>query len=83
MKDMLQNKVSTLMAQKEELEKEIVSLNVSIETKDQAALDLNAVIARLEAKIDDHLLEITELQNMNDDLKIKGGELSPVMFDKL
>ena len=40
-------------------------------------------IKGLESTISDQRAEIVNLKNENDDLKFKGGELSPVKFDKL
>ena len=44
---------------------------------------MNETIEGLEIKIATQRSEIINLKNQNDDLKCKGGELSPVKFDKL
>ena len=83
MGSILENKVSNLMATVNELEKKIEKLNKTIEEKDQDKVELNRVIDKLEAKILEQRNEIVDQQNKCDDLRLKGGELSPVNFDKL
>ena len=83
MKELLEHKVSTLLAEKEELQKKIAYLEIVIVEKDEAQDKQTSDYQNLEATIDTHLAEITDLKNSLDDLKCKGGELSPVVFDKL
>ena len=61
----------------------IVNLNAQITENLADKVKLEDNIATLDAKIIDQRNQIVELSNENDDIKMKGGELSPVNFDVL
>jgi len=63
MKELLQHKVSSLMANKEELEKEILSLKNTIEGQSLDKVNLNNVIDKLHEIIATKDEEIVDLKN--------------------
>lgn len=71
------------MAEVRQLKKTISELDTKIENQDSEKEMLTQNILRLEERGNEQRAEITHLKNENDDLKYKGGELSPVHFDKL
>ena len=83
MSQLLENKVSHLMAEVKQLSKTIFDLETRVDLQETEKNLLQETIANLEARVSEQRAEITNLGNENDDLKIKGGELSPVHFDKL
>ena len=83
MSQLLENKVSHLMAEVKQLSKTISDLETRVDLQETEKNLLQETIANLEARVSEQRAEITNLGNENDDLKIKGGELSPVHFDKL
>ena len=80
---LLENKVSTLMAEKDEFQKTIVKLQGEIEEGKLEHKRLEDVNDVHEQKIKTINAEFVDMRNENDDLKLKGGKLSPVLFDKL
>ena len=83
MSQMLENKVSNLMATVKTLEKDIDHLNKDIKELNVDKVVLNENIEQLEDKIKQQRADYVDLQNECDDLKLKGGSLSPIAFDKL
>lgn len=63
MKELLQHKVSSLMANKEELEKQILSLKNTIEGQSLDKVNLNNVIDKLHEIIATKDEEIVDLKN--------------------
>ena len=83
MSQLLENKVSNLMADVKELDKKILSLEGTIREKDQDKVELQKIIEKLEKTISDQRGQVVDLKNTIDDLEHKNGPLSPVEFDKL
>jgi uncharacterized coiled-coil DUF342 family protein len=83
MTQLLENKVSDLMAEVRHLEKDIKGLNGKIAEQAEEKEVLNQTILKLEERIKAQRAEIVDLQNETEDLKQKGGTLSQVSFDLL
>ena len=73
---LLENKVSDLMAQVRHLEKDIKGLNEQIAEQGEEKEVLNQTILQLEDRIKQQRAEIVDLKNESEELKQKGGTLS-------
>lgn len=81
MGQLLEDKVSDLMAEVRHLEKDIKGLNEQIAEQAEEKEVLNQNIAQLEERIKQQRAEIVDLKNETEELKQKGGTLSQVSFD--
>lgn len=81
MAQLLENKVSDLMAQVRHLEKDIRGLNDVIAEQTREKEVLNQNIVNLEEEIKQQRGQIVDLQNESEDLKQKGGMLSQANLD--
>jgi predicted nucleic acid-binding Zn-ribbon protein len=81
MAQLLEDKVSDLMAQVRHLEKDIRGLNEKIAEQVREKEELNQTIQRRDEKIDEQRAEIVDLKNESEELKQKGGMLSQAQLD--
>ena len=81
MGQLLENKVSDLMAQVRHLEKDIRGLNSQLAEQATEKEKLSRTIVELEEKIKGQRAEIVDLRTENEELKQRGGTLSQMDFD--
>jgi len=81
MGQLLENKVSDLMAQVRHLEKDIRGLNSQLVEQATEKEKLSRMIVELDEKIKGQRAEIVDLRTENEELKQRGGTLSQMDFD--